>query len=176
MLGPLREQSFLTPDLVSIGAYKKTGPAYGLNSQDFSGMGLAINAAGAHTHAGSATDTGGGHSHTATADSQGAHSHGGSTGGALSQTEGVLGGVSIGHAKPGVPGEPEIWYQHQHAINIHGHSIGSDGVHGHNVTVNIGGAHAHGVSMASDGNHTHTGTLSGSLELRRVELLPWIRR
>jgi hypothetical protein len=104
-INPLREESLVLPGLNN-GYYRRGAGGYGLFS---AANGLAVASAGGH-------------------------SHGNTTGNSLSQTEGVMGGVEMGHAAPGGGSDPEVWYQHKHAINLHAHAIGVDGAHAHGLS------------------------------------------
>jgi hypothetical protein len=137
--------AFTTPNLSGTPAYVKSGAAY-------TGTINAAGGASAATMPG--TDTQGSHSHTGSTGSEASHTH---TMNILSGIESSIAGVQSGASFNAAT------ENHKHFVNgttdagsAHLHSISADGSHAHTVN-----SHTHGV---------------GSLDVANLVLLPYVRR
>ncbi|MBD2465781.1 hypothetical protein H6G89_32855 [Oscillatoria sp. FACHB-1407] len=115
---------------------------------------LTINHLPSHNHPGSAIANAGTHFHTASTDAQGYHSHTGGTGAAGSHAHSfdAHGNAAIGNFRPLRSNNAGTYNTlSTSTVGDHAHSIGADGLHGHNVSIQWAGDHAHGLTITSQG-------------------------
>lgn len=109
---------------------------------------------GAHTHTGSVTDTQGAHIHAGSSiASSGSHNHGGVTGGSS---------VNVYDQSAPTFGLSTTGSGPVNQSTTHTHTIAADGSHTHTLTIVSDGGHVHNLSIVSDGAHTHNVTVNST--------------